>query len=140
MPPELPSSDLQLLPPRRKRQPAILPPPREKSTRTKKVPERYTDSNVYGEKHPVQVEKDIKRQRDWRKVVGEESSRPRRQAIPGGVPIPDSVPYYSSEEEGSESDSEEEVDDTLGSPSSSGDEKVARLSWEGGVAVRATLA
>ena len=32
------------------------------------------------------------------------------------------------------SDSEEEVGDTLGSPSSSGDEKVARLSQEGGVA------
>jgi len=111
-----------------------LPPPREKSTRVKKVPERYTDSNVYGEKHPVQVEKDIRRQKDWRKVVGEESSRPRRQAIPGGVPVPDSVPYYSSEEEGSESGSEGEVDDTLGSPSSSGDEKVARLSQEGGVA------
>jgi len=98
------------------------------------VPGHYTDSNVYGEKHPVQVEKDIKRQRDWRKVVGEESSRPRRQAIPGGVPVPDSVPYYSSEEEGSGSGSEGEVDDALGSPSSSGDEKVARLSREGGVA------
>jgi len=80
------------------------------------------------------VEKDIKRQRDWRKVVGEESSRPRRQAIPGGVPVPDSVPYYSSGEEGLGSDSEGEVDGALGSPSSSGDEKVARLSWEGGVA------
>jgi len=96
------------------------------------VPEHYTDLNVYGEKHPVQVEKDIKRQRDWRKVVGEESSRPRRQAIPGGVPVPDSVPYYSSEGEDSGSDSEEEVDDALGSPS--GDEEVARLSQEGGVA------
>jgi len=128
-PPELPSSGLPLPLPR-KRQPAALPPPREKSTRVKKVPERYTDSNVYGEKHPVQVEKDIKRQRDWRKVIGEESSRPRRQTIPGGVPVPDSVPYYSSKEE----DSEGEVDDALGSPSSSGDEKVARLSREGGVA------
>jgi len=97
--PERPSSDLPLPLPR-KRQPAALPPPREKSTRVRKVPERYTDSNVYGEKHPVQVEKDIKHQRDWRKVVGEESSRPRRQAIPGGVPVPDSVPYYSSGEEG----------------------------------------
>jgi len=132
-PPEHPSSDLPLPLPRRC-QPAALPPPREKSTRVKKVPERYTDSNVYGEKHPVQVEKDIKRQRDWRKVVGEESSHPRRQAIPGGVPVPDSVPYYSSGEEDLGSSSEEEVDDTLGSPSSSGDEKVARLSREGGVA------
>jgi len=130
---EPPSSDLSLPLPR-KHQPAALPPPREKSTRVKKVSERYTDSNVYGEKHPVQVEKDIKRQRDWRKVVGEESSHPRRQAIPGGVPVPDSVPYYSSGEEGSGSDSEEEVGDALGSPSSSGDEKVARLSQEGGVA------
>jgi len=131
-PPELPSSGLPLPLPK-KHQPAALPPPREKSTRVTKVPEHYTDSNIYGEKHPVQVEKDIKRQRDWRKVVGEESSRPRRQAIPRGVPVPDSVPYYLSEEEGSDS-SEGEVDDALGSPSSSGDEKVARLSQEGGVA------
>jgi len=131
--PERPPSSLPLPLPR-KRQPAALPPPREKSTRVKKVPEHYTDSNVYGEKHPVQVEKDIKRQRDWRKVVGEESSRPRRQAIPGGVPVPDSVPYYSSEEEDSGSSSAGEVDDALGSPSSSNDEKVARLSREGGVA------
>jgi len=133
VPSERPPSSLPLPLPR-KRQPAALPPPCEKSTRVKKVPERYTDSNVYGEKHPVQVEKAIKRQKDWRKVVGEESSRPRRQAIPGGVPVPDSVPYYSSGEEDSGSGSEGEVDDALGSPSSSGDEKMARLSREGGVA------
>jgi len=72
-------------PPQRERQPAALPRPREKSTRKRTVPERYTESNVYRKKHPVEVEKDILRQRDWKKVVGEESSRPHRQNIPGGV-------------------------------------------------------
>jgi len=126
-------------PPQRKRQPAALPPPREKSTRKKTVPGRYTKSNVYGKKHPVEVEKDVLRQRDWKKVVGEESSRPRRQNIPGGVPVPDSVPYYSSDQEGGNDDesddSEDETREMLGSPSPSEGEEavVSRLSREGGV-------
>jgi len=126
-------------PPQQKRQPAALPPPWEKSTRKKTVPERYTESNVYRKKHPVEVEKDILRQRDWKKVVGEESSRPRRQNIPGGVPVPDSVPYYSSDEEGGDDDesdgSEDETHEMLGSPSPSEEEEavVSRLSREGGV-------
>ena len=81
-------------PPQRKHQPAALPPPQEKSTRKKTVPEQYTESNIYGKKYPVEVEKDILHQRDWKRVVGEESSCPRQQNIPGGVPVPDSVPYY----------------------------------------------
>jgi len=126
-------------PPQRKCQPAALPPPREKSTRKKTVPGRYTESNVYGKKHPVEVEKDILHQRDWKKVVGEESSRPHRQNIPGGVPVPDSVPYYSSDEEGGNDNgsdvSEDETHEILGSPSPSEDEGaiVSRLSQEGGV-------
>jgi len=114
-------------------------PPREKSTRKKTIPERYTESNVYGKKHPVEVEKDILCQRDWKKVVGEESSRPRRQNIPGGVPVPDSVPYYSSDEEGEDddgsNDSEDETRKMLGSPSPSEEEEavISRLSQEGGV-------
>ena len=126
-------------PPQQKRQPAALPPPREKSTRKKTVSERYTKSNVYGKKHPVEVEKDILHQRDWKKVVGEESSRPCRQNIPGGVPVPDSVPYYSSDEEGGNDDesddSEDETRKMLGSPSPSEEEEavVSRLSREGGV-------
>ena len=121
--------------PQWKCQPAALPPPREKSTRKKTVPERYTESNVY----PVEVEKDILRQRDWKKVVGEESSRPRQQNIPGGVPVPNSVPYYSSDEEGGDDDesggSEDETCEMLGSPSPSEEEEavVSRLSREGGV-------
>jgi len=81
-------------PPQRKCQPAALPPPRERSTRIRTIPARYTESHIYRKKHPVEVEKDILRQRDWKKVVGEESSRPCQQNIPGGVPVPDSVPYY----------------------------------------------
>jgi len=125
--------------PQRKRQPAALPPPWEKSTRKKTVPEWYTESNVYGKKHPVEVEKDILHQRDWKRVVGEESSRPRRQNIPGGVPVPDSVPYYSSDEEGGDddesNDSEDEIHGMLESPSPSEEEEavVSRLSQEGGV-------
>ena len=121
-------------PPRQKRQPAALPPPREKSTRKKTVPERYTEANVYGKKHPVEVEKDILRQRDWKKVVGEESSRPCRQNIPGGVPVPDSVPYYSGdEEEGDDGESSDSESETCESPSEEEDAVVSRLSREGGV-------
>jgi len=122
--------------PQQKRQPAALPPPREKSTRKKTVPARYTEGNVYGKKHPVEVEKDILRQRDWKKVVGEESSRPRRQNIPGGVPVPDSVPYYSSDEEGGDDDeSVDSEDEAHESPSEEEEEEavVSRLSREGGV-------
>jgi len=126
-------------PPQRKRQPAALPPPREESTRKKTIPERYTESNVYGKKHPVEVEKDILRQGDWKKVVGEESSHPRQQNIPGGVPVPDSVPYYSSDKEGGDDDrsdnSEDETHEMLGPPSPSEEEEAvtSRLSREGGV-------
>jgi len=74
-------------PPQRKHQPAALPP-QEKSTRKRTVPERYTESNFYGKNHPVEVEKDILHQRDWKRVVGKESSRPHQQNIPGGVPVP----------------------------------------------------
>jgi len=120
--------------PQRKRQPAALPPPREKSTRKKTVPARYTEGNVYGKKHPVEVEKDILRQKDWKKVVGEESSRPRRQNIPGGVPVPDSVPYYSSDEEGGDDDeSDDSEGETHKSPSEEEEAVVSRLSREGGV-------
>ena len=126
-------------PPQRKRQLAALPPPQEKSTRKKTIPERYTKSNIYGKKYPVEVERNILRQRDWKKVVGEESSRPCRQNIPGGVPVPDSVPYYSNDEEGGDDDgsddSEDETCKMLGSPSPSKEEEavVSRLSQEGGV-------
>jgi len=126
-------------PPQRKHQPAALPPPREKSTRKKTVPKRYTESNIYGKKHPVEIEKDILHQRDWKTVVGEESSHPHQQNIPRGVPVPDSVPYYSSDEEGGDDDesddSENETHEMLGSPSPSDEEEavVSRLSREGGV-------
>ena len=129
-------------PPQQKHQPAALPPPWEKSTRKKTVPEQYTESNIYGKKHPVEVEKDILHQRDWKKVVSEESSCPHQQNIPRGVPVPNSVPYYSSNEEGGDDDSasgsggsEDETRKMLGSPSPSEEEEaiVSRLSWEGGV-------
>ena len=126
-------------PPQRKRQLAALPPPWEKSTRKRTIPERYTKSNIYGKKHPVEVERKTLCQRDWKKVVGEESSRPCQQNIPEGVPVPDSVPYYSSDEEGGDNDgsddSEDETCKMLGSPSPSEEEEavVSRLSWEGGV-------
>jgi len=93
-----------------------------------------TEGNVYGKKHPVEVEKDILRQRDWKKVVGEESSCPRRQNIPGGVPVPDSVPYYSSDEEGGDgNESDDSEGETHESPSEEEEAIVSRLSREGGV-------
>jgi len=56
-------------PPQRKHQLAALPPPREKSTRKKTVPEQYTESDIYGKKHPVEVEKDILCQRIGKKLL-----------------------------------------------------------------------
>jgi hypothetical protein len=46
-----------------------LPPPREKSTRVPKPLIR--PDNIYGDKTPVEIEKGIRKMKDWRKVVEE---------------------------------------------------------------------
>ena len=63
-------------------------PPTRRSGRARKVPKK--EGNVYGDKHPVQIEKDICRKKDWDRIVGEQSSRPRPN-VPGPstlAPVP----------------------------------------------------
>ena len=55
-------------------------PPTRRSGRARKVPKK--EGNVYGDKHPVQIEQDIRRKKDWDRIVGEQSSRPRPN-VPG---------------------------------------------------------
>ena len=112
------------------------PVPR-RSGRAVKVPKR--PGNVYGDKHPVQIEKEIARPRAWRDIVGESSSRPRRAVPAKPVVQPPPVPV---------ADSEDEVHDSL-EPSSSGESEkplsessdseeeaaLARLCREGGAAL-----
>ena len=61
--------------------PVHTPVQPRRSTRKGKVPVK--PGNVYRSKHPVDIEKDTRRMRDWKQVVGEQSSRPQR-----GVPSP----------------------------------------------------
>jgi len=100
--------------------------------RTGRIPKPLIKpDNVYRDKTPIEIEKDIRKHKDWSRIVGEESSRPQREPIPGPSrqPPPDPLP------EGEGSDSEDEVQGSL-EPSDDDDESVAvnRLCREGGVA------
>jgi len=89
------------------------------------------DNNVYGNKTPIEIEKDIHKQRDWSRIVGEESSRPQREPVPGPSrqPPPDPLP------EGEGLESEEEVQDSLEPSDDDGESvTVSQLCQEGGVA------
>ena len=101
-----------------------------------KVPKK--EGNVYGDKHPVQIEQDIHQKRDWDRIVGKQPSHPRPN-VPGpstSAPVP-SPPHQpqegtsSGEEE--KPDSESEVEDSLEPAPDSEAELVARLAQEGGV-------
>ena len=90
----------------------------------RKVPKK--EGNVYSDKHPVQIEKDIHWKKDWDQIVGEQSSHPQPN-VPGPstpvlVPTPPHQPQEgtsSGEEE--KPDSESEVEDSL-EPSSGSEE------------------
>ena len=112
-------------------------PPTRRSGRARKVPKK--EGNIYGDKHPVQIEKDIRRKKDWDRIVGKQSSRPHPN-VPGpstSAPVP-SPPHQPQEGTSSgkeeKPDSESEVEDSL-EPSSDSEEAelVARLAQEGGV-------
>ena len=114
------------LPPPATQMPNPLPPggPR-RSTRETKVPVK--PENIYGErKHPVEIEKGIRRTRDWKKVVEEWASHPGRVVDP--VPSPS---HPSQEEEVQSS-----LKPTLGKEE---DNLVVRLCWEGGVGLQTFL-
>ena len=91
-------------------------PPTRRSGHAHKVPKK--EGNIYGDKHPVQIEQDIRQKKDWDRIVGEWSSRPRPN-VPGpstSVPVP---PPPHQPQEGTSSgeeekpDSESEVEDSL---------------------------
>jgi len=88
---------------------------------------------VYVEKeHPVDIEKKIQQKKDWREIVGERSSQPRRTAEPIPGPSSQQPPEEPPAEEEDPIDSEEEVQDSL-NPNDSEGALIARLCWEGGV-------
>jgi len=127
---EFPSTEAE--PPTARRSPVpITPPlpeepsPPRRSQCVKRIPKR--PGNVYGDKHPVQIELETRKTRDWRKVVQEEAPLPVRRT-PGTSALPD-VPTLESD-----SDSEGEVEDSLEPPSEEQAE-VSRLCWEGGAAL-----
>ena len=105
---------------------SVAPPPQptRRSGCVCKVPKK--EGNVYSDKHPVQIEKDIRQKKDWDWIVDEQSSRPHPN-VPGPstsapVPSPPRQPQEgtsSGEEE--KPDSKSEVEDSL-EPSSDSEE------------------
>ena len=98
---------------------------------------------MYGDKHPTQIEKEIRKQRDWSRIVGERpQSKGNKESEP--VPGPSSPPPErspSSEGTSSGSEDNDEVEKLL-EPSS--DDKsegatLARLCREGGVKIQTFL-
>ena len=88
--------------------------PTRQSGRARKVPKK--EGNVYGDKHPVQIEKDICWKKDWDRIVGKQSSRPRPN-VPGPstpvlVPSPHQPQEGTSSGEEEKPDSESEVKDS----------------------------
>ena len=121
--------------------PNPLPPsgPR-RSTRETRVPNK--PGNVYGEgRHPMEIEKGIRRTRDWKKVVEERASCPGRNE--GPVPSPSRLSCEGVEDpslSGPSSSDEEEVQGSL-EPASDKEEDnlVVRLCWKGGVGLQTFL-
>ena len=115
------------------KRPVPLPGGPRRSTRETRVP--IKPGNVYGEgKHPVDIEKGIRKTRDWKKLVEERASRPGRveDPIPGPSCLPQEEDHSSSEEEVRDSlepTSEQEEEDNL----------IVRLCWEGGVGLQTFL-
>ena len=105
---------------------SVVPPPQptRQSGRVHKVPKK--EGNVYDDKHPVQIEKDIHWKRDWDRIVGKQSSHPQPNvpgpSTPALVPPPPHQPQEgtsSGEEE--KPNSKSEVKDSL-EPSSDSEE------------------
>ena len=93
-----------------------------------KVPKQ--PGNVYGDKHPTQVEKEIRKKRDWSKIVGERPRSGRNkesEPIPGpSLPPPERSP--SPERASSGSRDNDEVERSLEPLSDDDDEDAALVS------------
>jgi hypothetical protein len=121
----------------------------QKSGQEWKVPAK--PGNVYGNKHPVEIEQSTRHMKDWKKVVGDFSVAPRCGRSSGAimVPGPSSQPLpereSSAEEEMEEaSESEDEVEQSIEpsgftTPEEDTDVLLARLCWEGGVELQNLL-
>ena len=115
---------------------APLQPPTRCSGHARKVPKK--EGNVYGDKHPIQIERDICRKKDWDRIVGEQSSCPCPNVPGPSTPVPVPLPPHQPQEgtsSGKEEkpDSESEVEDSLEPSSKSEEELIAWLAQEGGV-------
>ena len=75
---------------------SVAPPqlPTRRSGRACKIPKK--EGNVYGDKHPVQIEQDICRKKDWDRIVGEQSSRPHPNVPGPSTPAPVPPPPHQS--------------------------------------------
>jgi transposase InsO family protein len=127
--------------------------------RARKVPNR--PGNIYGQKHPVEIEKQTRKKKDWEAIVGTRSSRPvrgqGREPIPGPSAPPPPPPEDDDDEdeeteeesEGSGTNSEDEIEESLETdPAPPGgldteysydDLFLTRLCREGGVALSTFL-
>jgi len=99
---------------------------------TQKVPTK--PGNVYGDKHPVDIEKETTSIKDWKKIVGESSSCP----IPGPscTQLSERESVAQNPQEETDSDSEKEVEGSLKPPNFKEEDSeglVARLCRKGGV-------
>ncbi|KAI9061363.1 hypothetical protein FKP32DRAFT_1576091 [Trametes sanguinea] len=132
------------------RVPEMPPTPKKPSrvpARERKVPVR--PGNIYGEgKHPVQQFKEIEKQGEWEKIIGQKPGRSRApgpsrsEQVPGNssAPSPPSdipAPSASGDASGSANNegsghSSDEVEDALRAGSETG---LAQLCQEGGVAL-----
>ena len=92
-----------------------LQPPARHSGCVHKVPKK--EGNVYGNKHPIQIEKDIHRKKDWDWIVGEQSSHPCPNvpgpSTPVSVPPPPHEPQEGTSSGEEKPDSESKVKDSL---------------------------
>src|ERR1700744_5017324 len=109
---------------RRPSPPLPAPVPSRRSERLRRQATR--PDNVYGDRPPTTIIRDIERDRNWRQLVEDRpgSSRGRRsqdQPMPGGIPEQDVFDPPTPESE--DSHSEDEVDQQL----------LTRLAQEGGV-------
>jgi len=134
-PPAAPSVPTQA--PVQKRAQKPLPPPREKSTRVPKP--LIKPDNIYGDKTPIEIEKGIRKTKDWRKIVeGAPVPGPSRPTPPERSPPTDDEDKTSSESSDSSSDSEDAVRDSL-EPSGEEEVNLVKLCRDGGVQLQKFL-
>ena len=105
---------------------SVAPPPQPTrcSRCVRKVPTK--EGNIYSDKHPIQIEKDIHQKKDWDQIVGKQSSCPQPNVPGPSTPVPVPSPPHQPQEgtssgEEEKPDSESEVEDSL-EPSSGSEE------------------